>query len=132
MGLMGSEVSLHYGSKSLRADIVVYDRAGEPLMVVECKRPDVQIDTEVAQQALRYHGVLGVRFIGLTNGNNTYIYRREGKGFVAADRLPAAPEKGHRPVRGPVDPNVLQCGTGVQHAKCSNLQQDEDCRTCKE
>ena len=92
MGLMGSEVSLHYGSKSLRADIVVYDRAGEPLMVVECKRPDVQIDTEVAQQALRYHGVLGVRFIGLTNGNNTYIYRREGKGFVAADRLPSYEE----------------------------------------
>ena len=92
MGLMGSEVSLHYGSKSLRADIVVYDRAGKPLMVVECKRPDVQIDTEVAQQALRYHGVLGVRFIGLTNGNNTYIYRREGKGFVAADRLPSYEE----------------------------------------
>ena len=88
MGLMGSEVTLHSGGKAYRADIVVFDRSGAPLAIVECKRPGVQITSAVAEQALRYHGVLGVRYIILTNGNNTYLYRREGSGFTPLDRLP--------------------------------------------
>lgn len=89
MGLMGSEVSLKCGGKSLRADIVVYDRSGAPLAVAECKRPGVEISRDVAEQALRYHGVLGVKFIFLTNGNNIYLYRREGSSFKPLDRLPS-------------------------------------------
>lgn len=93
MGLMGSEVQLKLGSKSLRADIVVYGRNGSPVTVVECKRPDVSISKETAEQALRYHSVLGVRFICLTNGNNTYIYRRgENGAFTAMDRIPSYQE----------------------------------------
>ena len=58
MGLMGSEVALSFGGKSLRADIVVYDRSGAPLAIVECKRPEVEISADVARQALLYHGAL--------------------------------------------------------------------------
>ena len=39
--MMMSEVSLKVGAKPYRADIVVYDRTAKPLMVVECKRPDI-------------------------------------------------------------------------------------------
>ena len=92
MGLMGSEVPLSYGGKSLRADIVVYDRSGAPLAIVECKRPEVEITADVARQALLYHGALPVRFIFLTNGNNTYIYKRSDAGFETMNRFPSYEE----------------------------------------
>ena len=44
MGLMMSEAPLTFGLKKFRADIVVYDRQLRPLLIVECKRPEVQID----------------------------------------------------------------------------------------
>lgn len=92
MGLMGSEVALSFAGKRLRADIVVYNRAGEPLAIVECKRPQVEITADVARQALLYHGAIPVKFIILTNGNNTYIYKRSGEGFEPLDHLPSYEE----------------------------------------
>lgn len=91
-GLMMSEAALEYGGKRYRADIVVYDRTAAPLAVVECKRPDVKIDVAVAEQAMRYNIVLGVAFLFLTNGKNTYLYKREGDAFRAMDHLPAYEE----------------------------------------
>lgn len=91
-GLMMSEVSMKFGQKPYRADILVYDRSGSPLAVVECKRPEVKVTARVAAQALRYHASLGVRYIMLTNGNNTYIYRREGDGFAPCESLPTYEE----------------------------------------
>ena len=86
--LMMSEVPMKYGQKSWRADIVVYSNDGSPLAVVECKRPDVAISDTVAEQALRYSAVQNVRYIFLTNGKETYIYKRNGEGFEPAKAFP--------------------------------------------
>ena len=88
--MMGSEVSFELGKKPYRADIVVFDRSARPMAVVECKRPEVTITEEVVRQALRYNAVLDVRFIFLTNGNNTYLYGRDG--FVRLGRVPSFEE----------------------------------------
>ena len=90
--MMNSEVGFKFGAKSWRADIVVYDRAGKPLAVVECKRPDVALDARVIEQAMRYNSVLGVRFLFVTNGNLTYLYRLEGDTFVSLERIPTFEE----------------------------------------
>ncbi|MCQ2170771.1 MAG: type I restriction enzyme HsdR N-terminal domain-containing protein [Bacteroidales bacterium] len=88
LSMMNSEVAFNYGNKSYRADILIFDRGGRPLATVECKRPDVQLDSAVVEQAMRYNIVLNVRFLILTNGNNTYIYTlKEGK-FVPMDHIP--------------------------------------------
>ena len=90
--MMRSEVGFRYGRKPWRADIVVYDRAGDPLLVTECKRPDVPLDEKVLRQAMRYNSVLSVRFLVVTNGNLTYLYRLEGGVFVPCDRIPTYEE----------------------------------------
>ena len=81
------------GGKRFRADILVYDRQAKPLMVVECKRTDVEIDGEVLQQAIRYNMVLNVRYIVITNGIRTCALRRsetDGKpGYVFTDKVPS-------------------------------------------
>lgn len=86
--MMMSEVAFRLGSKSLRADIIVYDRSAKPLMVVECKRPEVDLTSEVLDQAIRYNMVLDVRYIVITNGNRSVLLHKSGSGYSLSDRLP--------------------------------------------
>ena len=88
MHMMMSEGGFRYGNKQYRADILVSDRSAKPLAVVECKRPDVEITAAVAEQAMRYNAVLDVRWIFLTNGRTTLIFKREGDRFVPAKVVP--------------------------------------------
>lgn len=78
--MMMSEVGMKYGDgpvkKEMRADIVIYDRRPGPMMIVECKRPDVELTREVLEQALRYDMVLGARYLALTNGRRTILCRK--------------------------------------------------------
>lgn len=88
MHMMMSECALEFGRKKYRADLLVYDRSGLPLAVVECKRPSVELSGPVVEQAMRYNAALGVSFIILTNGKMTYIYRLECGKFVPCTCVP--------------------------------------------
>ncbi len=87
--LMMSEVSMKFGRKKYRADILVYGRDLRPVMAVECKREDVELSQEVIDQALRYDSVLGARLLAITNGKCTKIYRKGESGF---EEIPVLPE----------------------------------------
>lgn len=86
--MMMSEAGFRLGEKQFRADILVYDRNAQPLMIVECKRPEVELTREVLDQAIRYNMVLDVRYIVITNGNKTFMCRRQDDGFVFIDTVP--------------------------------------------
>lgn len=86
--MMGSEVALRHGAKEYRADIIVYDRSAKPLMVVECKRPEVTLDQEVVDQALRYNNELDVKYIVITNGGKTFIFERSDGGWAFMQKAP--------------------------------------------
>ena len=86
--MMMSEAGFRLGEKQFRADILVYDRKAQPLMIVECKRPEVELTREVLDQAIRYNMVLDVRYIVITNGNRTFMCRRQEDGFVFIDTVP--------------------------------------------
>lgn len=86
--MMMSEAGFKLGDKQFRADIIVYDRKAQPLMVVECKRPEVEINGEVLDQAVRYNMVLNVKYIMITNGTMTFVCRRDGSGFSFIDKVP--------------------------------------------
>ncbi len=94
--MMMSEVGMKLGDKQFRADIVIYDRKLEPLAVVECKRPELQITEDVLNQAIRYNMVLDVKYIMITNGVKTYICRKKGElaseGYEFVDRVPTYEE----------------------------------------
>jgi len=87
--MMGSEVAIKHGAKEYRADIVVYARSAEPVMVVECKRPEVTLDQAVVDQALRYNNELNVRYIAITNGAKTFIFQRKDEGWEFMQKAPA-------------------------------------------
>lgn len=77
--MMMSEAGFKLGEKQYRADILVYDRKMQPLVVVECKRPEVDLTREVLDQAVRYNMVLNVRYMIITNGLKTLILKRNEK-----------------------------------------------------
>jgi type I site-specific restriction endonuclease len=60
---------------SKRYDIVVYDAAGKPEMVVECKAPHIKITQEVMAQAGCYNSTLRAPIIGVTNGLECRFFR---------------------------------------------------------
>ncbi len=94
--MMMSEVAMKYGEgvlkKNFRADILVFDRKLKPLMVVECKRPDVELTGNVIEQVLKYNMVLDVKYIVITNGTNSYICRRSGDRFEFIESSPVYEE----------------------------------------
>jgi len=88
MHMMMSEVGFRLGEKQFRADIIIYDRKALPLAVVECKRPEVVIDQDVLDQAVRYNMVLKVKYMIITNGTRTFICRKEGNGYSFISDVP--------------------------------------------
>lgn len=67
-GLIAVEYSLKVNSLKRRADVVVFNRFGHPLLLVECKAPLVKIDQKVFDQIARYNLSMKVDFLVVTNG----------------------------------------------------------------
>ncbi len=89
-GLVTIEASFRLHSMLRRADILVHDRAGMPVMIVECKAPEVKITQEVFDQIINYNFTLGVSYLVVTNGISHFAGRvdDEGRGFVFLDQIP--------------------------------------------
>ncbi|MBR6975087.1 MAG: type I restriction enzyme HsdR N-terminal domain-containing protein [Bacteroidaceae bacterium] len=71
--LMANEVAVTLNGMSRRCDTVVYRQEGmKPLMIVEYKRPDVEITQRVFEQICRYNMVLEVEWLVVSNGLKHY------------------------------------------------------------
>lgn len=82
-GLMQVEAALRLNGLSHRADVVVFDRQAQPLLVAECKAPTVQLTNEVLQQACRYNIRFCARYILISNGLQHLCLRIDRKTGVA-------------------------------------------------
>lgn len=72
VGLMRVEVMFSLNKLKRRTDILIHNRRGEPVMIVECKKPDVEIDDDVFDQIVVYNMGLRVPYIVVTNGIDHY------------------------------------------------------------
>ena len=71
--LMANEVAVTLNGMSRRCDTVVYRQEElKPLMIVEYKRPDVEITQKVFNQICRYNMVLEVEYLVVSNGLKHY------------------------------------------------------------
>ncbi|MFM7310032.1 MAG: type I restriction enzyme HsdR N-terminal domain-containing protein [Flavobacteriales bacterium] len=74
-GRIALEISLKVHAMTKRADMVVYSAQGKPILVVECKAPNVAITQSVMDQVARYNLALGVSILVVTNGQTTHCCR---------------------------------------------------------
>jgi type I site-specific restriction endonuclease len=66
--LIGVEKGHKYNTLRKRTDIVVYDRLGKPLVLVECKEPSQRLNQKVMEQAMMYNKTLAAPYIVVSNG----------------------------------------------------------------
>ncbi len=74
LGLTAVEKAFEFNGMVRRADVVVHDRVGKPLILAECKAPDVVLDQAVFDQAGRYNIVVGARYVLISNGRQHYCF----------------------------------------------------------
>lgn len=86
--LMGNEISMRVGAKTLRADTILYDTSLRPRMIVEYKAPEVTVDEGVFAQISAYNTLLHTDYLVVTNGIVHYCCRVD----YAAGRLVFLPE----------------------------------------
>jgi len=73
--LVAIERSLRMNQRDFRTDIVLFSKSGNPLIVVECKAPEVKISQQVFDQIARYNLDLRVSYLIVTNGLTHYCCR---------------------------------------------------------
>ena len=89
-GLIGIEVMVSLNSMKRRVDILVHNRQGKPVMIVECKEPEVKIDDKTFDQIVAYNMALKTPYIVVTNGIDTYACKvdAENKKYEFLNVLP--------------------------------------------
>jgi len=73
--LVAVERSLRINQHDFRSDIVLFSRSGSPMVVVECKAPEVKISQQVFDQIARYNLEIRVNYLIVTNGLSHYCCR---------------------------------------------------------
>lgn len=74
-GLLGIEVQFGHNKLKKRTDILVHNRQGEPVMIVECKNPDIVLDEKVFDQVATYNMKFMVPYLVVTNGIRHFACR---------------------------------------------------------
>ncbi len=77
--LIKVEGGLKFNQLQKRSDIVVFDRTGNPWMIVECKAPDQIINESTLRQASVYNATLKAKYLVLTNGMKTFCCQIESE-----------------------------------------------------
>jgi len=70
--LISVEKPLKYARVDKRSDVLVSDRNGQPLMLAECKAPDVAITQKVFEQIAIYNLTIQAPCLMITNGLQHY------------------------------------------------------------
>ena len=66
------EMGLKVNGLQKRSDILVFNKALEPILLIECKASKVNINQAVFEQAARYNLTLKVPYLVVTNGPVSY------------------------------------------------------------
>jgi len=74
-GLIAIEKQIKVNRLARRCDIIIFRQSGNPVLIVECKAPQVNIGKEALEQALRYNLALNIDYLVLTNGLVHYCFK---------------------------------------------------------
>jgi len=70
--LISVETPLKYANMDKRSDVLVHDRNGQPLMLAECKAPEIAITQKIFEQIAIYNLTIQAPCLMLTNGLQHY------------------------------------------------------------
>ena len=76
---MSVEKKITVNGLEKRADLLVFDGAGQPQILVECKAAAVALNAAVFEQVAMYNSHFKLPFLVVTNGRQTQVIRIFGK-----------------------------------------------------
>jgi len=84
------EQQFEYNRMVKRVDVLVYSRSGKPVMLVECKAPDIKINQKTFNQIALYNLRFNVPYLAVTNGVMHYCckYKEKGEGYKFLNQIP--------------------------------------------
>jgi len=77
--LISVESGLKVATRNKRTDALVYNKQGKPILLIECKAPEVKITQDVFDQIIRYNMTLKVNYLMVTNGLTHFCCRLDFK-----------------------------------------------------
>lgn len=75
--LMQVESEHHFQERKKRTDILVFDRTGNPFLVVECKAAHIPLSSDVFSQVAVYNYCIEAPFVMITNGMQLGVFETE-------------------------------------------------------
>ena len=92
-GLLGNEIALKCGEKTLRCDTIFYNKEAQPRMIIEYKAPTVSLTQRVFNQISVYNLLLHVDYLVVSNGLQHFCCRMdyEGQTYHFLDHIPDYP-----------------------------------------
>jgi hypothetical protein len=86
------ERKIKLGDLTKRFDLLVFNKAAKPWMMIECKAMHVVLDKTVLWQILHYNIAVPVKYLVITNGEYCYGYIKGKMDYEAVPVLPAYDE----------------------------------------
>jgi hypothetical protein len=86
--LLAVEKGITINGLKRRFDIVVFDRAGMPKIIIECKAPEELLNEKVYQQIAVYNLALNADYLWVTNGALHFLCKLQ----LPLAFLPAVPD----------------------------------------
>ena len=88
--LLANEVKLKIGSKTLRADSVLYSTQLSPRMIIEYKAPHIKITQQTFDQIFAYNLLLKTDYLVVSNGLSHYCCKldSDSQKYVFLETIP--------------------------------------------
>lgn len=86
--LISVEKEILLNGTKKRYDLVVYNLHLTPVILIECKAPDIKLTPEVAEQIIRYNLTLGVTYLFITNGLQEIVFLVKDGNPTRIEELP--------------------------------------------
>ncbi len=90
VSLIAIEKQLTVNGLKKRTDILVFDKKGNPDIIVECKAPKIPIDQSTFDQIARYNLRLNAKYLIVTNGLQHFYCQMDFKNerYVFLENIP--------------------------------------------
>lgn len=86
--MISVEKQLLLNKTKRRTDIVVFNSLLKPLLIIECKAPEIEINQLTVNQALRYNLELNVPSVFLSNGLNHVFLKLSSENAEMLKEIP--------------------------------------------
>jgi len=86
--LISVEKQILFNGMKRRTDLVVYSNQRNPLLIIECKEPNVELNQNTINQIYHYNSVLSVPYLLISNGLKHICIKHEANNALILKDIP--------------------------------------------